>query len=234
MVLSHVDRVMAGTPRDERVNAARVLAKLLQEHLQRRVRRKRRQISREHKLKLLDAVIPEVRCWICGFQFSDEAVERFQSGEGLGSFQREFVDFFKPSGLRKSDHAIEVDHISPHSAGGLEGDNLALSCGWCNRHKGAFSSLYDQALSPHTLSHPKIGRVSTPRPFWVVRLLATRRRCEFEGGCVSCSADSHLTVSLRNPYGAANPTNLIVVCDRHDQMKNSRYVSRRHFGAGSR
>ena len=105
-----------------------------------------------------------------------------------------------------------------------------MACGWCNRHKGAFSSVYDQALSPSNLKNPSRRQISVPRPFWVVRLLATRRRCEFQGGCDCTSDETELTVMLRNRSGAANPTNLIVICREHDEMKEARYVSRKVFG----
>jgi hypothetical protein len=228
-VLAHVNAIMPRTPKDERTKAASTLAKLIQLYAKRRSPRKRPRIERETKLSLLDSVTPNVRCWICGFRFSEAAIRRFEGASEEMVRLPEFVDFYKPSGLGFRDHEIEVDHISPFSAGGPENDNLALACGWCNRHKAASVTMYDQVLNAGFFDHPTVGKVSIPRPYWVTRLLAIRRRCEYDNGCESTCNNCCLTVSTRNPYGAANPTNLIVVCDKHDPMKEWRFISRQHF-----
>jgi hypothetical protein len=222
--------VLRDVPLDELRIAARAVAKLLESEVERRRLRSRSATDREERLELLDAVSPEVRCWICGYKFTEAAISRFRDGNKSVPEDPlpQFVDYLKPSGLVARDRHIEADHIVSVAAGGTSTHNLALACGWCNSHKSAFSSVYDQALSPLLVAHPKAGLVSVPRPFWVVRLLASRRRCEFVGGCNRSSSNAELTIMLRNPQGAANPTNLIVVCrNEHDRVGRLRFVHRK-------
>jgi hypothetical protein len=138
----------------------------------------------------------------------------------------QFIDWLKPRGLAAQDSEIEVDHIVPHAAGGGNQENLALACGWCNRSKGAFAGIYDQPLTPILVRHPHLGIRTAPRPLWVVRLLATRGRCEALEGCSETTHICELTVMLKHINGAANPANLRVVCKKHDDMRETRFISR--------
>ena len=125
---------------------------------------------------------PEPRCWICGYQFEQWAVDRFLRSKSVSNKPSLplFVDYMRPQGLRARDFYVETDHVMPIAEGVDEVDNLRLACGWCNAHKGDRTSLYDVGAKPLIVPHMRRGKTSAPRPFWVVRLLATRRRCEWE------------------------------------------------------
>src|SRR5690606_22671154 len=86
-----------------------------------------------------------------------------------------------------------------------------------------YLSLYDDNLRPRVVPDGNGGVLSCPRPFWTVRLLALRGRCEHAGGCGQTNATAELSVGLRHADGAAVPQNLIVLCDDHNQQVN-RYV----------
>jgi hypothetical protein len=174
---------------------------------------------------LIDEVHPEVRCWICGYSFSTGVVDRFLSDEFQAHGTKlKFVDVFKPIGRVNNDTRIEIDHVLPFSAGGAEGDNLRLACGWCNRNKAAAFSIYEQAITPSAVNLSSKRRINIPRPIWVLRLLATRRRCEAQGGCECRTSTHELTVALHNPAGDPNPMNLMVICRDHDPMSADRFV----------
>jgi hypothetical protein len=117
--------------------------------------------------------------------------------------------------------------VLPVAAGGTGGANLRLACGWCNGHKSDNLSLYDQAFNPIIVRHPVLGVVTVPRPFWVVRLLAYRRRCEWSGagGCTRTTSNAELFIAARREGGAMNPANLTVTCEEHDPFKAIRLVN---------
>jgi len=73
--------------------------------------------------------------------------------------------------------------------------------------------------------------VSVPQPFWVVRFLAMRARCEDPSGCQRKTATDELTVAPRNHGGSPNPANLMVVCHDHDPMTDVRLVAARYVSA---
>ena len=113
------------------------------------------------------------------------------------------------------------------AAGGEDDENLAFACGWCNSQKGARLTLYDIGADDVVLKHPKLGRISVPRPFWIVRLLAIRGRCEWPGGCAKTTENSELTVAPRWVRGTMNPMNLQLTCAEHDPLGDNRLVSRK-------
>ena len=76
--------------------------------------------------------------------------------------------------------------------------------------------------------HPKLGLVSVPQPFWVVRILALRKRCEHEA-CAGTATVSELTALPRNPLGAMNPMNLMITCFDHDPLGTDRLIPRKYF-----
>ena len=144
-----------------------------------------------------------------------------------------FVDFVKPSGLIVRDHSIEIDHVFPVARGGREGHNLRLICGWCNSAKGDRCSLYDVSSRPIAFCHPRRGRMTVPRPFWVVRLLAIHPTCEWTGpgGCTQSTRTAELTVYGLHTAGSMNPSNLRVTCFEHHPLGHERLVARNCIGA---
>lgn len=184
--------------------------------------RKRRSITLDERRLLLDIAGEKPRCWICGVAFRAEAIDNFLDGSSTPIELPPFVDVFKPRGLAQRDLAIEIDHVLPFSKGGQEEANLTLACGWCNRYKSAYTSIYDVEGQPRTAGKNSLGITSLPQPFWVVRLLAVVRNCEHPNGC-SCSVqDTEMTVIPINERGALNPTNLRVVCYEHDPLGSRR------------
>lgn len=213
-------------PADERAELARGLAKLLWQEIRGRAVSQRVNTDRETRIFLWD-LYP--RCWVCGAAFSEWARADFLHEEsGTDRRTLPFVDFYKPRGLTLNDLRIEVEHVVPNSAGGTsEIHNLRLSCGWCNRAKSNRTLIYDAEGATRNRRHPTLGIVSVPQPFWVVRFLAMRGRCEDVSGCSMRTTTDELTVAPRNIYGAPNPANLIVVCREHDPLRDVRLVAPR-------
>ncbi|WP_082945107.1 HNH endonuclease signature motif containing protein [Mycobacterium sp. 852013-50091_SCH5140682] len=213
-------------PADERSKLARGLAQLLWTEIRRRAVGRRITADRETRLSLWEL---NPRCWICGAAFSDWARTTFLKEDiDVDPQPPLFVDFYKPRGVHLSDLRIEVEHVVPHSAGGRsEIHNLRLACGWCNRAKSNHALLYDTEGTPRTRQHPILGIVSVPQPFWVVRFLAVRGRCEDLTGCTARTSSEELTVAPRRANGAPNPANLVVVCREHDPLREVRLVAPR-------
>ncbi|MBD1936328.1 HNH endonuclease signature motif containing protein [Microcoleus sp. FACHB-68] len=219
--------IFSGISEEERKTLTRYISRLIDKEVQRRSPRKRSFISLEDKKLLWDIYGPEPRCWICGYKFTKWAENKFLGYENYTEtplFQ--FIDYMTLHGLSQRDICVEVDHAIPFSKGGKEEDNLRLACGWCNSHKSDRISVYDVAIKPRTVEHPKLGKQSVPHPFWVVRLLSVRRRCEYENGCDNTVDHAQLTVVHKHPEGAMNPTNLRVICSEHDPLGSTRLVSR--------
>ncbi|KJH73124.1 HNH endonuclease [Aliterella atlantica] len=213
-------------PQNERNVLAQSIAKLINKEVQRREIRKRSSITLEQKKLLWD--ISESRCWICGYKFTKWAENKFlEYTEGVEAKLPSFVDYTTLHGLTQRDICIEVDHAVPFSRGGDDQDNLRLACGWCNSHKSDRVSLYSVSEKPSVVLHSNLGKQSVPHPFWVVRLLSVRRRCEYEGGCNKSVEIEQLTVLPRHPEGAMNPTNIRVTCLDHDILGSNRLVSRK-------
>lgn len=214
-------------PADEQREVARRLSDLLYAEVERRIAARRIPLQREGRL-LLWELYP--RCWICGGEFPDWARSRFlgemtDAAEPIG---RPFVDFFRPRGVRPTDLRIEIEHVVAHAHGGATDlSNLRLACGWCNRAKGARTLLYDAEGTTRLFDHPTAGAISIPQPFWVVRLLAMRPRCEDPSGCVARTSAQELTVAPRRIGGSPNPSNLMVVCNNHDPLQDIRLIAAR-------
>ena len=212
--------------KDERKELASVVARILLDLVIRaEASRHRKRLSAGDRWRLLDFAGTPPRCWICGTKFNAVAVENFRSGERNAISPPLLVDILKPRGLLPRDLAIEVDHIIPHSQGGGERDNLALACGWCNRYKGARTSVYDVEGRPRVAGRNAFGVSSLPQPFWTVRLLATVRKCEHPEGCQRSAYNSDVTVVPVHETGALNPSNLRVTCYEHDPYKEFRLQS---------
>lgn len=221
-----VEVLAATVPADERNELARSLAKLLWREVLRRSVGRRVPADRELRLLLWDL---GQRCWICGAAFPEWARAAFlgDPAETLPA-PVPFVDFYKPRGVKVADLRVEIEHVVAHSAGGTnDPENLRLACGWCNRAKSSRGVLYDAEGAPRRRRHPRLGPVSVPQPFWVVRLLALRPRCEAPQGCPATTEEQELTVAPRRRHGAPNPANLMVVCRDHDPLGDERLVAAR-------
>lgn len=169
------------------------------------------------------------RCWMCGYAFTSEAIALFLKKPGAAALQLPtIVDIFRPRGLIKRDISIEVEHVIPVASGGRGIENLKLACGWCNRHKGAKTLLYDAAFraprTPYQLGGQRMYEL--PHPFWTIRILAIRRKCEYEQGC-NAHADTHeMFIAPASCLGSPNPSNLQVFCGEHDPYRLSRFLNR--------
>jgi hypothetical protein len=170
--------------------------------------------------QLVDLADGKPHCWICGWRFQKEAVDLFLDlSEDLPETPA-LIDIFKPIGLNRRHLRVEIDHVTPFSRGGADGgDNLRLSCGWCNANKSNRMSIYEVSGEPRR-ARGISPRRTLPQPFWVVRILAL----EAERGGLSPKNDE-LTVALRNPKGEVNPANLITVKYGEDPMGADRFQS---------
>ncbi|MFM5182158.1 HNH endonuclease [Aeromonas veronii] len=180
--------------------------------------RNRQRATRQFKIELLESAGKSPRCWICNSKFTDESIELFKGGGRPEIKLPEYIDFIFPRGLCERDLKIEIEHKHPFSKGGqdLYDDlsNVALSCGWCNRHKWNFLSLYEPGVASCSFyNHDKLGPMSIPEPFWIIRKMALSNGCEAPGCTVK--RKNNLFIKLINPHGMANPLNLMVVCKSH-------------------
>ena len=184
--------------------------------------RKRKTISSTEKTLLIELSGSPPRCWICGMAFSKEAIDNFIFRERHKVPLPEFIDILKPRGLKERDLSVEIDHVVPYSHGGKNEGNLQLACGWCNRYKSNFASIYDVDGRPRLAGPNNFGIRSLPQPFWTVRLLAVERKCEYSKGCsISANSDA-VTVAPFVSTGAMNPSNLHVTCYPHDPLRDIR------------
>ena len=213
------------------VNKHRELIKqisfLLYQEIQRRQAIKRKTFDNVVNDILWDLYGPKPRCWICGYQFSQWAIDKFLKNEASEEIPEPlFIDYLKPRGLNRRDFQIEIDHVFPLSdGGGEEVSNLKFACGWCNSYKSNRLSIYDVTAKPSVIQHPKFGRTTVPHPFWCVRLLSLHRQCEHEKGCDKTIENSELTITSRHQKGSMNPINLRVTCDEHDHLGSDRFIS---------
>ncbi|WP_376740246.1 HNH endonuclease [Gordonia sputi] len=219
-------------PRDEIRIAARKITDIIWAEVEvERSERNRVAVSNALKEDLWLANEPGSRCYLCGREFDELAREKYL-GRRTGIRDRAlptFVDFTRPIGLVPRDLDVEIDHYLPVSAGGrTELANLRLSCGWCNRIKGARSTLYQgTAYSGKVLYVKELGYCQVPDPLWVVRVIATRGRCEYRGGCSVTLASGELFVAPRRQNTRElTPFTMGVYCKEHDQWKTARYVPR--------
>lgn len=187
--------------------------------------RQRRRLTFDERRLLLDISGSPPRCWVCGAEFVERAIDDFLFERKSNLELPPFVDLLKPRGLLDRDLRIEVDHVVPFSRGGREEENLELACGWCNRYKSAFLSTYDVEGRPRMAGPNALGIHSLPQPFWVIRLLALGRRCEHPDGCDRTVENAELTVVKSIEGGACNPPNLRITCyeHEHDPLRLDRF-----------
>lgn len=228
-VLLRVDELYATEPKDERVAVARELTDRLHAEVIRRRDIKRTHATSADKLDLVNKAGGAPRCWLCGYLFTTEAVNRLlRRSPGVTVPLPAFVDLLRPRGIHSRDVRIEIEHKVPVASGGGGADNLALACGWCNASKGARTSLYDVDGRPPRTKYVLGGHqwYELPHPFWTVRLLATRKRCEHESGCTANAETSELFIAPAYHRGSMNPGNLQVFCGAHDPYAIDRLVDR--------
>jgi HNH endonuclease len=218
-VLARVRSTMTELSARDGNELASQVAKLAYGEARRRAgNRARTPLDRALRRQLIDCADGKPHCWVCGWRFQAEAVDRFLELSEDPPGVPDLIDIFKPIGLNRRHLRIEVDHVAPFSRGGADrGDNLRLCCGWCNAHKSDRSSIYEVSGESRTAGGTNAAR-ALPQPFWVVRVLAM----EAERGGLS-PKDGELTVALRNPKGAVNPANLVAVTYDNDPMGAERF-----------
>ncbi|MBN9164485.1 MAG: hypothetical protein J0I07_26215 [Myxococcales bacterium] len=224
-------RVTQRYPMVERHRRA-ALAEKITDHLEAEVDRIRLANSRDHatsatRQALISAsAVP--RCYICGYAFSQEAIDAFRRVKGREKVKTPLlVDVLRPRGLVERDITIEIEHVVPVAQGGSGQGNLKLACGWCNKHKSSRVSLYEAPfVAPKTLpfvlgSH-RLHEL--PSPFWTIRVMALRGRCQHVDDCDCTAENAELFISLADWTGSPNPTNLVVHCKDHDPIATHRMV----------
>jgi len=171
---------------------------------------------------------PVQRCYLCGFRFGPTARDLYLRRSATLPTTHQMVDFTRPRGTNPRHLRAEVDHIIPVAEGGTTTlENLAIVCGWCNIVKSRWWNVYDvNAWQSGVMYHPSLAlQVTVPQPFWVLRVVATRGRCEAPAGCGARLEDHELFIAPRSAKGALTPTNLMVVCNQHDPWAGHRLVS---------
>ncbi|QCJ00896.1 HNH endonuclease [Agrobacterium larrymoorei] len=167
------------------------------------------------------------RCYICGYEFSNEAIDALLRVKGRSSVKLPaMVDVLQPRGLIGRDVGIEIEHVVPVASGGHGQANLRLSCGWCNRYKSSRLSLYEATFVPPQVSRFSVGvhhLHELPHPFWTIRLLAFKKRCQHKDGCTHTAQTSEMVIALKDWKGSPNPTNLAVFCKLHDPIRLDRH-----------
>ena len=228
VVLRTLDRLFSeDTPADRRK-----LANAIAGHLYAEVERQRQRGRKGAHLtqkRLLIRTVTTPRCYLCGYSFTHEAIDNFLKVAGADPIRLpRLVDILRPRGLKDHQLSIEVEHVVPVASGGSAGSNLRLACGWCNRAKGAKSSIYEAAFTPRSGLFQLGGQTmhQLPEPFWTVRTLAVQGCCQHSGGCSATNETHELFVALRDPAGSPNPTNLGAFCAEHDPFSADRFQER--------
>ncbi|MBB2747103.1 UNVERIFIED_ORG: hypothetical protein FHR35_006982 [Microbispora rosea subsp. rosea] len=225
-VLEYLNYSSPQAPLDERQAHARVLTKFAWQLVSARRARKRSPINLAQRTEIWALGQPEGRCYLCGYKFGKEARDRFL-GVNKGDPQLpRLVDFTRPRGMRAAELRIEVDHMVPVVEGGeTTSANLRLACGWCNSVKNRYTNIYDTLpWSAGTFQHPSLGPVTKPQSLWVLRTVATRRRCEAADSCTARIETAELFAAPRHISGALTPANVAVYCEQHDPWRLSRWV----------
>lgn len=193
----------------------------------------RKAVSVRDRELLLELAGTPCRCALCGYKFSQEAIDRFVDQAAVSIPLPLYVDFVRPSGLFEEDLRIEIDHKYPVSKGGGHLDNLQLLCGWCNGAKRDYTNIYECGVTAVPFFHPRRGLVEVPQPFWIVRKLVASRACEHSGAdaCEETSATCELRIASIFG-GAMTPPNLAVYCEKHDPLRSERLVLPRDYRDG--
>jgi hypothetical protein len=224
LVLRRVRELFPNMPQQECIAVSRQAARMIDLEVSRRITKKRVQPSKADKLSLWTSAMPSPRCYVCGSRFSKAAEDFYLGRSTAAPATPKYIDYIKLRGTNERHMRVEIDHVVPVAQGGLGGGNFRLACGWCNLFKSSKSSIYDDDCVPLLVHHPQLGKVSIPRPFWIVRTLLLRGRCEWPGGCSKTTVNSELTIVSRRMNAAMNPTNLKVTCLDHDDQRSRRFV----------
>lgn len=226
-MIARVDIIASDRPRTERIVLARRLTAFAWREVSLRRNAGRERIGQDLKEEVWFASESPQRCYLCGYRFTRAARDVFFRRQSAALQPRNLVDFTRPRGRKPRHLAAEVDHVIPVAEGGVTAaENLRLACGWCNIAKSRYCSIFDaNSWSKGILQHRELGAVSLPQPLWLVRLIATRGRCEQPSGCNATVRDSELFIAPRNPHGALNPVNSMVVCQEHDVWKRQRLIN---------
>nr|WP_082994142.1 HNH endonuclease signature motif containing protein [Mycobacterium gordonae] len=226
-IFSKVRKKIAGEyalPVDEADELAKPIASFLCDYSFHLKRRSRHPIDKATRAELLDLVDP-ARCWYCGAEFGASSVDAFLTAKPFVSELPRYLDFVTQRGRIPRDFQIEVDHVVPVVAGGRSDiDNLRLACGWCNASKRDHQSLYDAQSRPSIYVHPRAGEWLLPAKFWVIRVIGTRRRCEWPNGCQVTPESGRLFVAPQTIDGSMTPGNLGCYCREHDPIGDVRWV----------
>jgi hypothetical protein len=226
---ARVDLLYPGDTVEQRNTLAQHLAKQVMAEVMRQRIIKRIGTSAGDKQDLVDAAVNTPRCYICGYAFSQIAIDKFlHKRKGIELPLPAFVDVLQPRGLVERDVGIEVEHIVPVAGGGQGKNNLALACGWCNKSKGALMSMYDTAARAARASYFMGTQqwYELPNPFWTIRILAVVGKCEHREGCQATVKDSELFIAPVDHHGSPNPCNLRVFCSQHDPYAATRFYGR--------
>lgn len=208
--------------KDLRFALVRVASKIAVES-----RTKRPQLSDIDRRELLKESGSPPRCYLCGSEFSDKSIARFRRLETAPLLGFILVDMFFPRGTKPLDLQIEVDHVRPVAkGGGNDGNNLRLSCGYCNRVKSDSLTIFDKTRYGPTINYRTKGIIRLPHPSWVLRLLALNGACSV---CDSASNSSPLFIAPIVWSHYLNPLNLRVYCSRHDPIQDLRYINAREL-----
>jgi hypothetical protein len=225
VVFRRVGELFPTMPHQERMEVARHAAKMVHDEAGRRQAKRRVSPTKKQKQSLWAAAKPGPRCYLCGHRFGVDAENLFLGHSTISPTLPLFVDFVKLRGINDRHLCVEVDHVQAVAHGGLGGSNFRLACGWCNVFKSSKTSVYDDDDELRTVTHPRLGKTTIPKPFWIVRLLAMRGQCEWPGGCDKTVQNAELTVVPRRRGAAMNPTNLRVTCENHDDFGADRLVA---------
>lgn len=117
--LERVDRLYPSEPQDEREDFARTIAVRVMREVERHRKLGRTGASSALKQELIDSAPHDPRCWICGYKFGQDAIDRFlKHRSGIKLTKPEFVDILRPRGLSERDVGIEVEHMVLVAIGG--------------------------------------------------------------------------------------------------------------------
>ncbi len=217
----------ADAPQDEVGQAATHLAELVWSDVAARRQSGRTRIPPAIREELWFSREPDPRCYLCGYRFDAYARDKYLSRPaGERPDLPVLVDLTRPRGLKLRDIEVEVDHVRPVSDGGSSSaENLRLACGWCNSVKSNRHSLYASSSAPYgEVRVGQLGRVPLPQPLWVLRIVATRGRCEASDGCDARLDSAELFLAPLGRTNVLNPSNAAVYCKSHDPWKAKRYV----------
>ena len=228
-----VDHQLWDTPAHERQEMAMALARYARAEVDRRQWAERISLSLADRRSLIVAAGSPPRCWVCGSTFPEEALDRFLkvgSGRHPGASALRRTSTSR-AGASRGIYSSRWTTSCPSPKADSTRRICASPVAGANRVKSNSLTLYAAPAGVRYAKHPSLGKGrGPPSPFWVVRLLGLRGRCEAPEGCDQTTSNARLTVCMRNVEGAPNPLNLMVCCYEHDSLKDRRFVPERVVG----